>query len=105
MKTLLILLVTLSGCAYDPCKTTNYSGSTPDERIKQVPRYCGNSGTNYQISTYGPYGSTSTVVNVKNLDTVGGIPDGRTAEEIHKQVYGNFVTDAHGKILNWNEVK
>ena len=111
--TIALVMVSTCGCStighvvdsMNQCDTRNYSGTTPQERAAQLPRYCGSTGSTYLVTTSGPYLYTSTVVNVQNLNKMSGMKKTMTDEQIHNLVYGRFKTDKYGKILNWNEVK
>lgn len=113
MKTLILLMsVLFSGCsvvgniynAMDSCQPLQYSGKTPEERARQMPRYCGPSGSTYLVRTSTAGLNTLNYVNVQSLDQSSGYYYSNPSQTV-KQIYGNIKVDEHGRILNWNELK
>ena len=105
MKTLiLVMAVLLSGCGANGTPLLLAAIYTNADKCQKDPTisYCGSNGTTYSITTLGARGTT-TLVNVRNIDSYGKISN-ESMEQIHREVYGNFKTDAHGRILNWNEI-
>ena len=105
MKTLIVLTALFfSGCGVNGTPlllAAIYNGADKCQRDPTIS-YCGSSGTTYSVTTLGVRGN-STLINVRNIDSSGKVSN-ESMEQIHREVYGNFKTDAHGRILNWNEL-